>query len=145
MPAIRRNKLMEALWAIHRAVFKASGGRIGGKGGGFLVLSLTTTGRKSGEPRTVLLNTIARPDGWVVTASHAGEERGPPWWLNLVANPEATVTVERKEHRVRARELDGDERENTYRRFEEIEDGYRVYKERTSRRIPVVLLEPVSD
>lgn len=136
---------METVWGIHRAVFKASRGRIGGKGGGFLVLSLTTTGRKTGEPRTVLLNTIARDDGWVVTASHAGEERDPPWWLNLAANPEATVTVEPKDHRVRARELQGEEREAMYRRFEEIDKGYGVYKERTTRRIRVVLLEPVSD
>lgn len=144
MPAARRNKLMEATWAMHRAIFKASAGRLGGKVGGFRVLSLTTTGRKSGEPRTVLLNTIERPDGWVVVASNAGEARDPPWWLNLVAQPLATIRVNRRDVQVRAKELLGDEREEMYRRFEEIDKGYGVYPERTSRRIPVVLLEPVS-
>lgn len=144
MSAVRRNKLMETIWAMHRAVFKASGGRFGVKMSGFLVLSLTTTGRKSGEPRTVLLNTIERPDGWVVVASHAGEDRDPPWWLNLVAQPLATIKVDRKDVRVRARELDGEARDDMQRRFEEIDKGYAVYKERTTRRIPVVLLEPVA-
>ena len=135
---------METIWAMHRAVFRMSGGRLGGKQGGFLVLSLTTTGRKSGEPRMVLLNCIERDDGWVVVASHAGEPTDPPWWLNLVAKPAATVQVGRQTHPVKARELEGDDREEMFRRFVEIEKGYDTYRERTTRRIPVVLLEKVT-
>jgi len=144
MAAIRRNKLTEMMWAMHRRLFMATGGRFGGKIGKFLVLSLTTIGRKSGEPRTVLLFTIERPDGWVVVASHAGEDRDPPWWLNLVEQPLATIKVDRGDVTVRARELLGGERDEMYRRFEEIDKGYAVYPQRTTRRIPVVLLEPLS-
>ena len=144
MVAIRRNKLREMMWAMHRGLFKASGGRFGGRFGRFPVLSLTTIGRKSGEPRTVLLFTIERPDGWVVVASHAGEDRDPPWRLNLVEQPLATIKVDRKDVTVRARELHGGERDEMYRRFEEIYKGYKAYARRTTRRIPVVLLEPLS-
>ena len=129
---------------MHRGLFKASGGGLGGKVGKFPVLSLTTIGRKSGEPRTVLLFTIERPDGWVVVASHAGEDRDPPWWLNLVEQPLATIRIDRKDLTVRARELLGGERDEMYRRFEELYRGYMVYALRTTRRIPVVLLEPLS-
>jgi deazaflavin-dependent oxidoreductase (nitroreductase family) len=139
---MRRNKL-RMMWAMHRRLIKASGGRFGGKVGKFLVLSLTTTGRRSGEPRTVLLPTIERPDGWVVVASNAGEDRDPPSWLNLVAQPLATIRVDRKNVEVRARELQDGERDEMNRRFEEIDKGYAVYPQRTTRRIVVVLLEPV--
>ncbi|MGH2728864.1 MAG: nitroreductase/quinone reductase family protein, partial [Actinomycetota bacterium] len=124
MAAVRRNKLTETMWAMHRALYRISGGRMGGKIGGHRVLQLTTIGRRSGEPRTVLLTCVEHDDGWVVVASHAGEQNHPPWWLNLAARPEATVRYKRKESSVHARELDGEERERLYARFEDIDKAY---------------------
>jgi deazaflavin-dependent oxidoreductase (nitroreductase family) len=74
---------MELFWRMHRAAFRASGGRIGARVGPLPVLLLSVRGRKSGVERDVLLNHLRDGSRFVVFASHAGEEREPPWWLNL--------------------------------------------------------------
>ncbi len=111
--------------------------------GALPVLLLTVRGRKSGEPRDVALNYIRDGDRYVVFASHAGEERDPPWALNLRAAGEADVLVEGRRLQVRAKELAGEERERLWSRVKALDDGYRVYEERTKRRIPVIALEPM--
>ena len=111
--------------------------------GALPVLLLTVRGRKSGEPRDVALNYIRDGDRYVVFASHACEERDPPWALNLRAAGEADVLVEGRRLQVRAKELAGEERERLWSRVKALDDGYRVYEERTKRRIPVIALEPM--
>src|SRR5688572_8937568 len=79
----------------HRAVFNASGGRLLGKYSGMPVVELTTTGRKSGEPRTVMLTSPAKHDGHLVlVASYGGDENHPAWFLNLQDDPDVVVTAE---------------------------------------------------
>jgi deazaflavin-dependent oxidoreductase (nitroreductase family) len=89
--AVTRNAFVELFWRVHPTLYRWSVGRIGGAIGGMPVLLLTTTGRKSGEPRTTALTYLPRGDDFVVIASVLGEPRHPAWWLNLAAKPDATV------------------------------------------------------
>ena len=79
MPAVRRTRLIEIMWKLHRFVYRASGGRVGGAFGGAPVLLLITTGRRSGEPRPVTLTYFEDGDRLVVVASNTGEDRHPAW------------------------------------------------------------------
>jgi deazaflavin-dependent oxidoreductase (nitroreductase family) len=111
---------------------------------GMSILLLTTTGRNSGQPRTVALQHITDGESFVVIASHAGEPTHPAWLLNLRANPGATIQIGRRTMPVRAREAEGEERARLWRRVVEKDGAYAVYEQRTRRRIPVVVLERVS-
>ena len=75
-------------------------------------------------------------------AFNAGKERYPSWYLNLRANPDAQVQVEEEIRRVRARDATPEERERLWPRLASQYAGYDVYRERTDRHIPVVILEP---
>ena len=142
MSAVRRNKAMELMWSMHRRIYRATGGRLGGSISGMKVLILTTTGRKSGQERATPLMHFEDDGRYVVVASNAGEPRDPAWWLNLKAKPEASVQIGRDEQPVRATEAEGQERDRLWKRLIDINDDYAVYEERTDRRIPVVLLDP---
>jgi deazaflavin-dependent oxidoreductase (nitroreductase family) len=108
------------------------------------VLLLTTTGRKSGRPRTSpLLYAQAGDNGYMVIASKGGAPEHPLWYLNLRANPIAEVTVGRETQQMRARDAQGEERERLWRSLADVYPGYDRYARKTSRRIPVVVLEPV--
>ena len=108
---------------------------------GLPVLELITIGRQSGERRAVLLNYVEHPDGYVVIASNAGDERDPAWWRNLVAHPDATVRVRASDTAVRARELEGEDREVMWRRFVAANPRYESYGNSAGRHIPVILLQ----
>ena len=142
MPAVRRTKLMELFWKFHSRLYRATGGRIGGTVIGMPVLLLTTVGRKTGQPRTNALTYMPEGDACVVIASNAGEPRHPAWWLNLQANPKASIQRGREATRVVAREAEEEERARLWEGIVQRESGYAVYAQRTSRRIPVVVLEP---
>ena len=135
---------MKLVWRFHRAAYRATGGRLGGKFLGVPVLLLTTTGRRSGEPRTQPLYYVDRGERLAVIASNAGENSSPAWWLNLKADPRATVQIARKVFPVTAREATGDERDELWQAAVAQDDSYEVYRARTSRRIPVVVLERTS-
>jgi len=142
VPAVRRTPLVELGWRAHRWLLRASGGRLGARVGALPVLLLTTRGRKSGQSRDVALNYIHAGKRYVVFASHAGEEREPPWWLNLRDAGEGEVLLEGGRFRVRAREAEGAERERLWSEVKRRDDAYAAYERRTTRRIAVVLLEP---
>lgn len=142
MPAVRRTRSMELVWKIHRWLYRTSGGRVGGRMMGMPVLLLTTTGRKTGEPRTSPLMYFPEGDACVVIASNAGEPQHPAWWLNLRADPHATMQRGREVARVRAREAAGEERSRLWAKLIQLDRSYETYRQRTTRQIPVVLLEP---
>jgi deazaflavin-dependent oxidoreductase (nitroreductase family) len=139
--ALRRNALVELFWRIHPRVYRWSGGRIGGALVGLPVLLLETTGRRSGARRTNALTYLPHGETYVVIASCLGEARHPAWWHNLVAEPRACVQVGSARFEVRAREAGGDERAELWRALTERAPEYDEYAGRTSRRIPVVVLE----
>ena len=145
MAAVRRNRATELMWRAHARLFTLSRGRIGAKVLGMPTLQLTTVGRRSGEQRQTMLMYLDDDGTPVVFASNAGEPKPPAWWLNLQASPAATVMTRDGERAVRAREADGAERERLWRAVLELNRDYATYQERTGeRRIPVVLLEPVT-
>jgi F420H(2)-dependent quinone reductase len=130
---------------LHRSLYRRTGGRVGGKMGKVPVLLLTTTGRKSGQPRTQPLSYTEAGDGYAVIASKGGAPQHPLWYLNLQANPLADVTVGRETRKVRARDTEGEERQRLWHALADLYPGYDKYAQKTTRQIPVVVLEPVAD
>jgi deazaflavin-dependent oxidoreductase (nitroreductase family) len=105
------------------------------------ILILTTTGRRSGEPRLKPL-IFGEDDGrYVVVASRGGAQHHPGWYLNLAADPDVHVQVKADRFPARARTAEGDERERLWKRMAEIWPAYDDYRQRTDREIPVVVLE----
>ena len=139
MPNIRW--LLALITAVHRFVYRISGGRLGGRLGRHDMLLLTTTGRKSGVPRTVPLLYVRDRDRFLVVASNAGDDRAPAWWLNLQSRPEATVQVGLESHSVRARRAGADEAQELWPLLEAAYQSFSNYRKGTSREIPVVVLE----
>jgi F420H(2)-dependent quinone reductase len=128
---------------MHTGVYRLTGGRLGGKLGRVPILLLTTTGRRSGQPRTQPLSYTRAGEGYAVIASKGGAPVHPLWYLNLQAEPLAEVTVGSEMRTVRARDAGGEERERLWRSLADLFPGYDRYARKTSRRIPVVVLEPV--
>jgi len=139
--AIKRNAVIDLFWKVHPKVYRWSGGRIGGSMRGIPILLLTTTGRKSGQSRTKALMYISQGNNFVVAASFLGSDQHPAWWLNLMANPNATVQIDGASCAVKAREAEGEEREALWNAFVEMMAEYDDYRALTSRRIPIVVLE----
>ena len=105
-------------------------------------LLLSTTGRKSG--RTSVLPLIYKKvnRAYVIIASKGGAPAHPAWYLNLVADPNCEIQVAHDHFRVRARTEEGDERESLWQQLAEIHPPYKDYQAATTRKIPVVVLEP---
>jgi deazaflavin-dependent oxidoreductase (nitroreductase family) len=134
------------LGGLHTKLYRLTGGRVGGTLVKAPVLLLTTTGRKSGRPRTSpLLYAQAGDNGYMVIASKGGAPEHPLWYRNLRANPIAEVTVGRETQQMRARDAQGEERERLWRSLADVYPGYDRYARKTSREIPVVVLEPAAD
>lgn len=127
----------------HTVVFRATGGRLGGKMQGSPVLLLETTGRKSGTRRTTPLLYLPDGENMVIVASKGGATRHPSWWLNLRANPTTEVQVGARNIGVEAEETAGEDRERLWRQLVAMYPGYADYQRRTDREIPVVRLRPV--
>jgi deazaflavin-dependent oxidoreductase (nitroreductase family) len=125
----------------HVRVYRETGGEHGYNWRGTTILLLTTTGRTSGEPRTMPL--IHRTDGdrWVVVASKGGWPEHPLWFKNLQAEPDATIEVRDEEIPVRASVAEGEERERLWKLMTEVWPAYDEYQGKTDRQIPVVVLE----
>jgi deazaflavin-dependent oxidoreductase (nitroreductase family) len=112
---------------------------------GVPTLLLTTVGRKTGQRRrTALIYGRTSDDagaGYVVVASKGGAPEHPAWFLNLQADPTATLQVGPDVLTARARVAKGEERERLWRRLAAIWPDYDQYQKRTDREIPVVVLE----
>jgi deazaflavin-dependent oxidoreductase (nitroreductase family) len=106
-------------------------------------LLLTTTGRKSGEPRPLPLIYGELGESYVVIASKGGMPSHPSWYLNLQAKPECELMVGAKAVSARARVAEGPEREQIWAQMEKIYPPYNDYQKATERTIPVVVLDPV--
>ena len=138
--------LWKGINTVHRAVQKITGGRWGWEAANMPVVELTTTGRKSGRPHTVLLTSPIRDgDAIVVVASRGGADHHPAWLLNLRDNPAVDVAVGTEPKRpMRARIAEPDERARLWPQVVAKYKGYGNYQTKTSREIPLVLLERVS-
>jgi deazaflavin-dependent oxidoreductase (nitroreductase family) len=129
---------------LNAPLYRLSGGRIGGKVGRAPVCLLTTTGRKSGEPRTAPVLYLADGDRLVLINTNAGNAKIPAWSLNLKANPEAEVEIGRKRQAMRARIAEGEERAELWRKSNEQYAGFDDYIEKLGpdREVSVFVLEP---
>lgn len=136
--------LLKSMNAVHRAVLALSGGRAGWRVSGMPVLRLTTTGRRTGRPRTVMLTTPIRVgEALVVVASRGGDDLNPNWFLNLQENPDVQVSVQgRPPQPMRARVATPQEHDDLWPRIIADHKNYADYQSKTSREIPLVLLEP---
>ena len=106
-------------------------------------LLLTTTGRKSAEPRSLPLIYGQFGDSYAIIASKGGTPAHPFWYLNLEANPECELMVGEKAVSARARVAEGAEREDIWDQMVKIYPPYVDYQKATDRIIPVVVLDPV--
>jgi F420H(2)-dependent quinone reductase len=131
-------------WAgkLNTPLYRLSRGRLMAKVGKAPVLLLTTTGRKSGQPRTAPLVYLADGERMIVIGSNAGNAKAPAWALNLKATPEAEVEVGGRRFPVHARVAEGSEREDLWRRCNDQYAGFDDYAARTDRDIAVFVLEP---
>jgi deazaflavin-dependent oxidoreductase (nitroreductase family) len=125
---------------VHREVYRRTGGRFGAKAGGLHMMLLTTTGRRSGQPRTTPLNCIRDGDRYLAVASFGGDDRDPQWFKNLQANPEATVQLDAETIPVRATVATPEEKKDLWPKAIAAYKGYDNYQRKTSRDIPVVIL-----
>ena len=138
--------MMKSLNAVHRTLLRLTGGRIGREIGGMPVLELTTTGRRSGAPRAVMLTSPLR-DGtaYVVVASRGGDDRHPAWFLNLRDEPQVQVAVRGGPRTpMVAIVATPEERARLWPQIAGRYRNYAGYQKRTQREIPLVLLRPAT-
>lgn len=131
---------------VHKTVVGLSGGRLGATAGNLPVVKLTTTGRVSGKPRTVMLTAPVHEYGrYVLVASKGGDDRHPDWYRNLVANPEITLEPINGDGPIplTARTATPDEKAQLWPRIVTDAKGYAAYETKTDRDIPVVICEPL--
>jgi deazaflavin-dependent oxidoreductase (nitroreductase family) len=128
---------------LHVLLYRASGGRLGGRFRETApVLLLTTTGRKTGKQRTTPLLYIEDGDRYVVVASVGGAPKHPAWYLNLRGTPAATIQIGSRKIAVAAETAGPDERARLWSQVTQMYSQYDDYQAKTSREIPVVILAP---
>jgi deazaflavin-dependent oxidoreductase (nitroreductase family) len=126
----------------HVRRYVETGGQVGHEWNGVDTLVLTTTGRTSGQPRQNAIIYVRHGDSYVVIASQGGLPSDPNWYLNLTADPDVEVQVGPTRFSARARTAEGEKREQLWRVMAGIWPNFEVYRTRTDRRIPVVVLDP---
>ncbi len=139
------DKRLRAMNFLHRTVLTLSGGRLGATLGNMPVYKVTTIGRVSARPRTVMLTVPVRhDDAYVFVASKGGDDRDPDWYRNMVANPEFTVEAVDGGGPMTmiARTASAEEKAELWPRIVAAYRGYEGYQESTDRDIPVVIAEP---
>jgi deazaflavin-dependent oxidoreductase (nitroreductase family) len=138
-----KGRMLKAITKVHIALYRATRGVIGGNAGGFPTLLLTTTGKKSGEPRTVALPFFERGEGeYLVIASYGGNAAHPAWYTNLVAEPRVRIQIKAKKLSATARPATAEERRAIWPVLVARAPMYGDYQAVTPREIPVVIISP---
>lgn len=122
--------------------FRENGGKVGGMFKGVPLLLLTTTGAKSGEPRTSPVVYMKEGDKYVIVASYAGSDKNPAWYHNVVANPKVTIEVGEAKFDATATVVldDRAERDRLYGKMAARVSNFAEYEKKTDRVFPVVTL-----
>ena len=138
--------MLKTMNSVHRGLLAVSGGRIGWKASGMPVLELTTIGRKSGQPRAVMLTSPIRlGDAIVIVASRGGDDTHPAWFLNLRDNPAVEVALQGgPKQPMTARVATAAERADLWPKLTAEHKNYAGYQTKTTREIPLVVLEQVA-
>lgn len=132
-------------WYTHRAIFRVSMGRVGlwrPRSNRWGTLRLTTTGRRTGMERSVILGYLEDGSHLVTLAMNGWADGEPAWWLNLQAQPEASVVLADGQRTVRARAAEGEDRAHLWARWREIDTNLDAYGALRSMQTAVVILEP---
>ncbi|MBO0680891.1 nitroreductase family deazaflavin-dependent oxidoreductase [Mycolicibacterium sp. S2-37] len=124
------------------ALYRLSGGRLGGSVGKAPVALLTTIGRKTGEPRVSPLIYLRDGERVVFVASRGGSDKHPMWYLNLTANPQVGVQIKGENLAMRARSATADERAQYWPRLIDMYPAFADYLSWTDREIPLVICDP---
>ena len=136
--------LLKSMNSIHRTLFRATKGRLGGKLLGMLVVDLKTIGRKSGKERwSMLTSPLQEGDAIVLVASRGGDPHHPAWYHNIKANPAVEIVTTQGRRPMRARVASAEEKARMWPEVVKGYRGYGQYQKRTTRDIPLVILEPV--
>ena len=138
MRAMRR--VIASMARPHRWLYQRFAGRIVNRKEDSTVLMLTTTGRRSGEQRSVLLIHAKDGDDFIVVGSNWGMDKPPAWLLNLAADPKAKVTVAPNDYSVSAEFPDGDEGERCWNLLVEIVPQLPSVAENANRKLPIIKL-----
>ncbi len=134
---------LKTMSRVHRVILRTTNGKVLNSAFGMPVVELHTVGRKSGLPRSTML-TAPVIDGQriVLVASKGGDDRDPEWYRNLMAHPDAELTVDGQRRLVRARRASAEEKAELWPRVVAAYRGYAGYQGRTQRDIPLVLCDP---
>jgi deazaflavin-dependent oxidoreductase (nitroreductase family) len=135
-------------WSTHRGLYRITGGRLGlrrAKVDRYGMMRLTTTGRRSGQERNVILGYIDDGPNLVTMAMNGWADDDPAWWLNLQAHPETSVDLANGRHTVRARAAGGAERSRLWDRWRDLDANVDAYAALRSGETAVVILEPRPD
>ena len=133
---------LQLVGAEHVRRYRETNGEVGYLWNGVPSLLLTTTGRRSGQPRTNALIFGQDGDDFLVVASMGGAPNHPNWYVNLKARPEAKVQVRDRQLEVVARTATDEEKPRLWKIVTDVWPNYDVYQSRTDRVIPVVVLTP---
>lgn len=136
--------VQKSLAGFHAGLYRMTGGTVGRKLGRVENILLTTTGRKSGQPRTTPLTITTEGDRIVLVASAGGAEKHPDWYQNLSVNPIVTVQRGKQKTEMRARTATPEERTELWPKVVATYKGYSSYQQKTARLIPLVICEPVA-
>lgn len=135
--------VLRVLSRLHVAIYRLSRGRLGSRLGRLEQVLLTTTGRRSGRPRTVPLVGLDDGERLILVASNGGSPTHPDWYLNLTADPRVEVRRGSLRITMRAVTAEAGERAALWPRVVAAYAGYARYQRRADREIPVVLCTPV--
>ena len=128
---------------LHVSIYRSSGGKMMGRLAGNDILLLTTTGRKSGEQRTMPLAYTTDGAAFVITASNGGKPQHPGWYFNLTAQPRARIQVRAEVFDVIAEQATGDNRARIWAKLVAEHPHYARYSTLTTREIPLMILRRV--
>jgi deazaflavin-dependent oxidoreductase (nitroreductase family) len=132
-------------WSAHRALYRVSTGRIGlwpAKGNKWGAMRVTTTGRRTGRPRSVIVGYVEDGSNLVTLAMNGWGESEPAWWLNLQAHPDAEVRLVDDRRLMRAHAATGEERRRLWARWREIDKNLDGYAALRSTETTVVVFQP---
>jgi F420H(2)-dependent quinone reductase len=138
------NKLPILFMRANAFFYKLTNGALGSRMGKQSVLLLHTVGRKSGKPFVTPLSFYPDGENYLIVASNWGKDKPPDWFRNLMAHPVTTIQIKNKTFKVAVRQAEGEEYQRLWDLVTHLNSQYLEYQKGLVRRIPVVILAPLS-